>query len=128
MASSKFFKKLIKMINLPEDIVIRVDENEYFLWDYDNKKVYFYDFCIPELNVMIEYNGIMFHPRVKDTIFTTVEASTTKDNIKDALAKKNGFDLYWYWENIDNEETQLTFYKDVINYKYNEYRYKKDSK
>lgn len=118
MASSRFFKKLINSLGELSDLTMRVDDSEYFLWDYDNKKIYFYDFCIPELNIMIEYNGIMFHPRHKDTIFTTVKESTEKDNIKDELAKHNGFDLYWYWENIDDESEKLTFYKNMIYNKY----------
>ena len=127
MASSKFFKKLQNLIKDLKEITVRVDDDEYFLWDYDNKKIYFYDFCIPELNFMVEYNGIMFHPRQKDTIFTTVEESVEKDNRKDKLAKLNGFDLYWYWENIDNESDRLEFYRKIIYKKYDTLKLKNNN-
>lgn len=121
MASSRFFHELLKLINLPDDITIRMNEDEYFLWDYENKKVYFYDFCIPQLNIMIEYNGIMFHPRQTDTIFVKVEDSIKKDTIKDQLATHNNFQLYWYWENIDDKNEKLIFYAEKIKRKYEEY-------
>ena len=120
MASSKFFNELLISVGSLDNIEIRVDDSEYFLWDYDNRKIYFYDFCIPKLNLIIEYNGIMFHPRKVDTIFVKVSDSIEKDTIKDVLAKKNNFDIYWFWENIDNRAEKLREYKNIINEKYDE--------
>ena len=122
MASSKFFNELLISVGNLDDIEIRVDESEYFLWDYDNHKIYFYDFCIPKLNLLIEYNGIMFHPRKADTIFVTVSASLEKDTIKDGLAKRNNFDIYWFWENIDDRTEKLREYKNIIIEKYDEHK------
>lgn len=104
-SSLRFFKKLqSKCDNL--DITWLYGESEYFLWDRSGKKnkLFFYDLTLPEINLIIEYNGIIFHPREKDTWATTVEESISKDLLKENLAISNGFKIYYVW---DNEDEQL---------------------
>jgi len=38
-------------------------ENEYYLYDHDNRTVRFYDLVIKDINLVVEYNGIQFHPK-----------------------------------------------------------------
>lgn len=120
-ASSNFFAKLLKKAQIPSDIKVYLDDNEYFIWDYsDNKSIRFYDFTIPALSIIIEYNGIIFHPRVKDTIFNTVENSVRVDTLKKRLATDNGFEILYFWEKIDNVEESLEKFSQIIKNKIEE--------
>ena len=69
-------------------------------------KLYFYDFCVVELKIIIEYNGIIFHPREKDSPFYTVRESIKKDNIKKALANSYNYDMIYVWD-TENEDKRL---------------------
>ena len=48
------------------DIFFAINKNtkgEFFLYDTDNKKIYFYDFVIPKLKICIEFNGELCSPK-----------------------------------------------------------------
>jgi hypothetical protein len=110
-----FFDRLYKdLIDL--NLTWLYKENEYFLWGKDNNgknRIYFYDLTIPEINIIIEYNGIIYHPREKDTWITTVEESIKKDNIKKQIAENNNYKLFYVWDN-ENEEVALSKIKAII--------------
>jgi hypothetical protein len=120
-ASSKFFERLMKNIKLPLDIEVYLNDTEYFLWNRDTRGICFYDFTIPKLGIIIEYNGIMFHPRIKDTIFATVEKSKANDDMKFKLAKQNGLDVHYFWEKIDDEKISIHKFKEIIENKLEKY-------
>lgn len=117
--SYNFFEKLRSRLE-DIDVTWLYGENEYFLWDESvnsDRRIYFYDLTIPEINLMVEYNGIIFHPRVSDTWATTVAESVKKDNRKKRVAERNGYKLHYVWDN-ENEEVALTRLVSIIEKKY----------
>ena len=116
-----FFKNLIKNINIPYQIFWK--KNERFL-TY-NKGIFFYDFCIPEINLIIEYNGIKFHPNkekmTNDEFLNWKQLLSNKssqeiyekDELKKQIAIQNNFDIFFVWEN-DNMETKITELRNEI--------------
>jgi hypothetical protein len=117
-ASVEFFELLMRDLR-HLNLTWLYGENEYFLWDKDheNKKIYFYDLTLPEINTIIEYNGVIFHPRVQDTWAITVAESVAKDNIKEKLAEAYNFKVYYVWENED-KSIALERIQSIIKQKY----------
>jgi len=62
--------------------------------------IYYYDFLIKPLNLIIEFNGILFHAR-KDTDILlynhSAEDIIKKDEIKRSVAIENGFEILTLW-------------------------------
>lgn len=95
----------------------------------DEKDIYFYDFTIPKLNLIIEYNGIMFHPPIHilseseknkwKQLFSGLDADTVikKDEYKKTLATNNDFDIFYIWSN-DKLDEKTERFKDLIREKY----------
>lgn len=92
-------------------------DNEYFIWDKEKHKILFYDFFVKELNLIIEYNGVVWHPReriqknwrhpyTKETSEKYFDYDTYKNNI----VKKNNIDLI-----IIYEDELITKRKEIIN-------------
>lgn len=111
--SKKYFDRLVKLLNL--DLTYLYADFEYFI--YCNNKIFWYDFTIPELKIIIEYNGIIFHPRNKDTWVSTVEESINKDRNKYDVATSKGFTVLYVWEN--EEQKTIEYILDVIKKQYN---------
>jgi hypothetical protein len=64
--SLKFFipiyKQIRKYVNR-EDIFWGISgSKEYFLWDKENSKIFFYDLTIPSKKIILEYHGKRWHP------------------------------------------------------------------
>ena len=99
-SSKIFFDKIFfQLKDLP--LTFLYADYERFLWDQENKQIFFYDLTIPEINLIVEYNGLIFHPRETDTWATTVAESIKKDNQKLNVAKNLGFELFYIWEKRD---------------------------
>lgn len=94
------------------------DRNEFFI-NY-KKQLYFYDFTIPELNLIIEFNGQKFHPNYKilnedeikewQCLFSNLQASEKKklDDKKINVAVNKGFNVIEIWDtDLENEGDQL---------------------
>lgn len=100
-------------------------KNEYYIYDSNKKIIRFYDFAIPELNIIIEYNGSHCHVNIEklteDEIVNWINpynnknaAETLKyDNIKLDIAKKRGFKVYTIWD-TDCVNTNLNKFKKII--------------
>ena len=91
--------------------------DELMLKDTDSNKVYYYDFLIKEKNIIVEYQGQLYHPQIKDSKFITVEEAARKDKIKKDLAIKNGYKIYYHYE-MDRklpEYTELKKLAKIIN-------------
>jgi hypothetical protein len=110
--SVKFFTKiynfLIEKGILKKDIYWGVnDSNEWFI--NKNKNLFFYDFTIKSLKIIIEYNGTKYHPNpVKDTKETWMSLNSIEfnmklieDELKKSLAVSQGFDYYVVFSNDD---------------------------
>lgn len=116
--SSVLFKKVMEEIDY-EDIYVGIDDNkEYFIRDEFNQ-IFFYDFVIKSKKIIIEYNGIAFHPKFeKLDIFKPIYTKLTpveiynKQEYKKDLAIKNGFRILEVWsDDDDNLEKCLNFIK-----------------
>lgn len=127
--SLEFFNRLLNDIYKTFNISfhkIYMNDNEYFIYDKDLKKIYYYDLCIKDINLIIEYNGILFHPN-KNLLSNndwsnwqqfisrkSAEEVYQHDIRKEFIAKQKGFDYITLWENeIDKDYS--TIFKNVSN-------------
>ena len=84
---------------------------ELCIYDKENKKRYYYDFCVKSIGIIIEYNGEKFHPNYQkyDIDFLTenwkcpydknlnVLDIIKKDKTKIDFALRNGYDIHIFW-------------------------------
>ena len=85
------------------------DKREYFL--IADGKFYSYDFTIKSLNLIIEFNGIKFHPKSPDanwvnplTPSVLAEEKFEYDRKKCLVAEKNGFKVITVWDDVTPTE------------------------
>jgi hypothetical protein len=110
----KFFRKCD--IN-KEEIFIGMGKNsEYYLKDENGKK-YFYDFCIPKINLIIEYHGEFWHPNPKwkkenieiwnnwynPIIKISADDKYKLDSNKKNIAKNNNYNIFEIYSSDDKE-------------------------
>lgn len=103
-----------------DDIYIGMDnKNEFFL--RENNDLFFYDFTILSKKIIIEYNGILFHPKNENSNwinpFNKEDSKKAFDRQKKKieLAKKNNFKVLEIWSDEDyNLEKCLNFIKNNI--------------
>jgi hypothetical protein len=71
--------------------------NEFSVFHYENKKYYYYDLTIPELNLIFEYHGEKFHPHFSITENSDLKKWETLYLVRDGnnfkKTKKNGLDI-----------------------------------
>jgi very-short-patch-repair endonuclease len=111
---------IIKLGISIDDIYIGYNEkNEYFLRDDDN--IFFYDFTIISKKIIIEYNGVAFHPKTENSKwsnpFNSISAydAYNKQSIKKKLAEDSGFSILEIWSDEDgNIDKCLDFIKNNI--------------
>lgn len=114
--SFRFFLPIYKFLRKndisKEDIYWGVGHsNEWFI-NIDGN-LFFYDFTIRSLKVIIEFHGEKFHPRSIDdgwkNIYNkeiSIEHQFNRDKIKEKSAKKSGFDYHVVFSNDDLESKQ----------------------
>lgn len=78
-------------------------KNEIYLKDLKTSKIRYYDLCIQECKILIEYNGYLYHPRITDTKLPdgrviTVKDSIQNDELKYKMATENGYQLFYLYE------------------------------
>jgi len=124
--SLKVFNPIIETIMSEYDI--KYDDifigsgksSEYFL--RNEKDIYFYDFTIKSKKIIIEYNGVLFHPKNEKSDWvnpmnrklSSVEAYN-KQKKKIQTAVDRGFSVFEIWSDDDNKiEKCLEFIKNNI--------------
>lgn len=115
------------------DILFGIDgSKEICLYDKDNKKRYYYDFCIESLKIIIEYNGETFHPNYQkynmDYLNENWEHPYNKkikpievienDRLKIINAISKGYDIHVLWSSDDNKIDKI---KKIIKNKINKH-------
>jgi hypothetical protein len=88
---------------------------EMFLTE-NRENYYFYDLCFRDLTIMVEYQGIAYHPKSLDSNFIPPYKSMgtefdvwKKDRLKENLAKHNGFEVEYIWsDNADNDIKRIS--------------------
>jgi len=111
-----FFNKLITELNLELDY--KFGPSEYYIYDNATKRIYFYDFCIPSLKIIIEYNGSYWHANELKSSDSwpnklyTYSDSLAKDNLKKDIAERNNFTYIVIWDyesNLDKTKKELVY-------------------
>jgi hypothetical protein len=107
-----FFNSLLSRIdeNLLSGLDIYFGKKEMVLWEPSKKRPYFYDFSIPSLKVIIEYNGSTFHPSLEKLNKKELMAwkcpltklngldKHKKDMEKNDFARSLGYELLVVWD------------------------------
>lgn len=124
-ASQIFIERLICL--LPSDLTFLYGDKEYFI--YHNKSIYFYDLFIPELKIIIEYNGSHVHPsKEKLSVdewhkwknpFTKKNADYcyNKDQMKKKAAKFYNIQCIEFWD-YNNNIIEIRKLSNLINEEY----------
>jgi len=92
-----FFNEFILL--LPDNLRYYIGiagNKEYFLFD-DTHKMRLFDFTIPELKIIIEYHGSLWHynpQRLLKSPYETLSSRNQKDIYKKELAESYGYDYY----------------------------------
>ena len=124
--SLKIFNPLIDIltsklnIDISDICIGKPNKQEYFIKDSD--KIYFYDFTIRSKKIIIEYNGVLYHPKNENSTWTnpfdisiTPKIAFKKQQDKIETAKANGFRVLEIWSDEENKlEKCLEFIKNNI--------------
>lgn len=128
-------KESLKIFNPLIDIVIsdfKIENNDIYIGNgeskeffiKDNNDIYFYDFTIRSKKIIIEYNGVIFHPKNEKSdwksVFNpniTAKMVYDKQKYKIDLAKNNGFNVLEIWSDDEhNLKKCIEFIKNIIKY------------
>lgn len=96
------YKDIEYYIGYPE-----AGNEEYFIIDEKTSKIFFYDFTIPELKIIIEFHGKSYHYNEEIGCIETNwrnldnELIKHKDLLKKELAENNEFEYIVIWEGSD---------------------------
>lgn len=104
---SKLYKKLrtIGVLEGRNEVYMGTKKvKEFFL--VANGQIRFFDFTIPKLKVVVEYNGVAFHPRVGDYEWRNPHGKTydevvANDNLKRQMAEDKGYTVLYVWSDED---------------------------
>lgn len=93
-------------------------KKEFFI--IEGKEFFSYDFCIKSLHLIVEFNGILYHPKTRDQkdwhipyCDLTAEQKYDMDQHKMSVAQQHGFKVIVLWEDVDCV-TNLKYAVDVI--------------
>lgn len=120
----RLYKRLAKRgIVEREDCYFEVgDRREYCLYNIGKRS--YYDFTIPKIKLIVEYNGVAFHAKEgdhewKSAFGMTYEESIERDSYKKKLANERGFEIFYVWED-ENESNALDRIFKIVTERYNE--------
>lgn len=115
--SQKLFFEILGKIKIKSKIYFAENNGEFGIMDSKNKRYYMFDFCIPEINKIIEFNGDYWHcnPNTynEDFIHPTLEVSArelwNRDRIKIDFAESINYSIFTVWESdyIDQPDVVL---------------------
>ena len=103
------------------------DNVEYFL--RNEETIFFYDFTIPQLKLIVEYNGSVWHPNKElltstqllewKNVYTNAPASVVLaiDEAKRKLAESNGYTVIVIWD-TDDVTNSIKKIENIIEGKY----------
>ncbi len=109
--------KYIKQSNIIKDdsqyYIGYENKKEYFLYNKDHQILFFYDFVIPHLKIIIEFNGHVWHStgdswKPLNHVDQSKEQIVNKEKLKEDTAIQSGFKLLKIW---DTETPELNLQK-----------------
>lgn len=112
-----FFKDIYKSLRRNgiqmEEIYWGVgSSNEWFI--REENCIFFYDFLIHPLKIIIEYHGTSFHPKEGQTDWKSIYGVTYEkqikiDRMKKEVAESNGFEYLYVYSDEDLKTKQMKF-------------------
>jgi len=109
-SSILFFDSILNELKDLKNFVVYYKNNEFFI--VNDSSIFFYDFCIKELKLIIEYNGLAFHPKTENQNWKSIWGNFSaaeiykKDMYKKDLAESKGFTLLTIFEDEETEKKQ----------------------
>jgi len=116
----------IKLLGLEEELYIGIEnKKEYFLYDKKEDNFYLYDFTLRNQKIIIEYNGVTFHPnknKLTESEWKTwsepysnmkADEKYNYDQIKIKYAEKHGFKILEIWSD-ETVEDNINIIKDFL--------------
>lgn len=103
------YRRVRKLGITRDEIYFGIDGSREFFLRKEQKKNEgrFVDFCIPKINICVEYNGTFWHARSLETWknpFVDYEYSLYKDNELKLLCERRNFDLITVWSDEDKNK------------------------
>jgi very-short-patch-repair endonuclease len=107
--SKQVFSKLLESITDYGSVYSAIHGREFFL--RLNDKIFFYDLVFRDLKLIVEYQGVAWHPKSLDDNFRvphkdmgTAQQVWEKDRLKERIAIENGFKVLYIWsDNVEND-------------------------
>lgn len=130
LESKLFFVKLYRVCRKlgisRSEIYVGINGSREFFIRHDGveNRGRFFDFAIPKLHLVVEYNGVFWHPRHESewkNPWTTFADAMLVEEEKADLCKKRGYDLLTVWSD-DDKITSLDILIDMIKEKMNDSR------
>jgi len=122
LESIKVFQKTLNLLNEHglEYYIGVGDKNEYFLLNKLTNNLFWYDLTIPDLRIIVEYNGCKWHPKsesdVWDNPFKLDKSQLlNKDKLKIQTAIDYGFDVLILWSDSLVDINSDKCYEYVLN-------------
>ena len=117
--ATKFFDNIKSLLNMEGlSLTYMYGDKEFYINDEENSTIYFYDCYIKECNMIIEFNGVKFHPNpdkmtadeIKnwESLFYHIpgEVQIERDRRKKEIAEESGYRYVVVWED-DNMESVI---------------------
>ena len=104
------YKKLRNTIDRSEIFWGIQGSKEYFIWDSEGNRIFFYDFVIPKYKVILEYHGKRYHPNPN----WTKEKWNKWDLFGMSSDDKRKLDLYKNKIAEDNEYKLIEIFSDDV--------------
>lgn len=124
--------KNAEILNMVDYYIGIDDKREWFI--HNGKSICLYDFCIPELAIIVEYHGECFHPNIrkysleelktwKSPFGLTLNNAIAKDKLKRELAIEKGFHIIEVYSSEDISGHVETIFN-LINERYQKWNTK----
>lgn len=106
--SKSVIQKIIDISQYKGNIYCSNINREWFIKEADS--IFFYDLTFPDINLIVEYQGIAYHPKSLDDNWKapflsmgSKEDVWYKDRLKESLAIKKGFKIIYIWsDDVEN--------------------------
>jgi hypothetical protein len=104
--SQKLFFEILEKTKIQNKIYFAENNGEFGIMDPKNERYYMFDFCVPEINKIIEFNGDYWHCNpmtysedyIHDRIGLSAKEIWDNDRIKIDFIEKMNYSVFTVWE------------------------------